>query len=167
MGTETSGRRGPAAALLLALLAVPFTAGADGAAPLLARLLFGASPQPDRPRAGQLRSPNRPDRVTEGCLHCHDGLVTERLGNHPVGVRYGDAWRSEPDEYRALAGEELSARLVNGRVSCASCHGLKQTNRRLIESPMPNLRPPEVCTASNTLLTGYGGRDLCLSCHIK
>lgn len=95
------------------------------------------------------------------CLSCHDGTVApadksyarstgyagpehyEGSGSHPVGVDYGQAMRSRPDEYndpRANPGIRLS----DNKVTCLSCHDP--------ETPR-NFKMPGEQT------------NLCLTCH--
>jgi hypothetical protein len=124
------------------------------------------------------------DTVAQGCLQCHDGsraahITARRSGsplqirgsqtlNHPVGMVYDDAVRKDPQGYRARAALQPKIQLVNGQVTCVSCHQLRTglltaTNTQAIPAAVPT----NSCTATKELTTGHGDRALCLACHIK
>ncbi len=80
------------------------------------------------------------DSVSRACLACHDGGTAQDVAivapgpssavvghtrvSHPVGMYYDDSLRRDPTGYRPVALLNAGTRLVNGRVSCASCHEL-------------------------------------------
>jgi hypothetical protein len=128
---------------------------------------------------------NQPiDTLAQGCMQCHDGsrashITLRRSGspmqirgsqtlNHPVGMVYDDAVRKDPQGYRARAALQPKIQLVNGQVTCVSCHQLRMglvtaTNTQAIPAAVPT----NSCTATKELTTGHGDRALCLACHIK
>jgi len=90
------------------------------------------------------------------CLSCHDGLVateiklSTKIGNyfcnHPVNRDYPPAGKIDaykPEEQVTSAG----IKLVNGQVSCISCHNLNNREKYQLAVPLDN-------------------SNLCFSCHI-
>lgn len=80
-----------------------------------------------------------------GCVSCHDGLtaseikLTAKIGNiycgHPVGRDYPPA--GKPEAY--LTVEMVTAagiKLLNGQVSCISCHNLKNPESPHLAVPL-------------------------------
>jgi hypothetical protein len=91
-------------ALAAALGAAAAARGGDGAPCELARA--------DRARTS-----------SASCLACHDGAAGRELGpSHPVEVDYGSAAAREPDRYVPAALLRADVPLVDGKVSCTSCH---------------------------------------------
>ncbi len=95
------------------------------------------------------------DDFSKRCLACHGGaeLVPDFPGmppqievghSHPL-IDYGSARPTRGGVYRAAAEIGPSARLVEGRVSCASCHRVYGSHR--------------------ALTTTESRRALCLGCH--
>ncbi|MDH4161903.1 MAG: cytochrome c3 family protein [Nitrospirota bacterium] len=98
----------------------------------------------------------RTDRVSSFCMECHDGttgqLVAVKNGScrrvsgadspqdrsHPVGINYRAAMAKRGGLH---APEEIVAKikLVNGRVSCISCHDLYSRNSKLLAATPTNL----------------------------
>jgi predicted CXXCH cytochrome family protein len=89
------------------------------------------------------------------CLSCHDGqigkpvsvssMIANYFGSHPVNRDYPPPDKSDfyvPAELVASAG----IRLVNGQVTCISCH---------------NLKNPEKYHLADSI----DGSDLCFKCH--
>ncbi len=119
------------------------------------------------------------------CLSCHDG-VTARApfpravvpgkpyrsrGSHPVGMRYDIAASRQPDRYRPRAALNPRIQLIDGKVSCVSCHEVRGPSRAALaalgsDGPAahPAGRDRRACTTSGRL-TVRSGTDLCLSCH--
>lgn len=106
------------------------------------------------------------DDVSAECLSCHDGSIGKLSvigvgnwshssdfmeydsGTHPIGVSYRDAFRRDPNGFRPPSMLDERIRLVNGQVSCISCHNL------YAETPMK-------------LVMSNKRSRLCLECHIK
>ncbi len=95
------------------------------------------------------------DPVTRRCQACHGAVAlvadfkasAPRIAvdhSHPVG-EYALARPTAFGLYRAAAEVPLPARLVEGRVSCGSCH--------------------RVYSFSRSVIAGGSRRQLCLSCH--
>jgi predicted CXXCH cytochrome family protein len=106
------------------------------------------------------------DQVSAECLSCHDGSVGKLsligagiwthendfmdfdMGMHPIGVYYRDAFSKRPDGYKppSLLNEKI--KLINGKLSCVSCHDIYS------DIPMK-------------LVVSNERSRLCLECHIK
>lgn len=57
------------------------------------------------------------------CLACHDGTTGAAMGpSHPVEVSYARASARDPRRYVPAAALPREITLVNGNVSCVSCH---------------------------------------------
>ena len=108
-----------------------------------------------------------PDRMTEVCLNCHDGSVSQRLTNHPVGMNYRRYLTRFPQDYNSLKGRYDQVTLVNGKVSCISCHELKNSelSRQVVAKNI--FETPEYCRAGGKLNSPNGVTGLCQSCHIR
>ncbi len=124
-------------------------------------------------------SDGKMDNVTLRCMQCHDGTTARDVAlksassplhfvglvnvNHPVGMRYEDSSRKHPNRYRARQLLDPEITLVNGRVSCLSCHRLRNS------APEPTSGGQqfvsggrETCVASSELTVK---KNLCLACH--
>lgn len=126
----------------------------------------------------------RLDTIAQGCLQCHDGSRASHVSvrnagtpmpvrgsqtlNHPVGMAYDQSVSKNPHGYRPRAALHPDIRLVDGQVTCISCHQIKTG-----AAPMPAMqayldqRQDTSCTASKELAVGQRDKDLCLACHIK
>jgi len=106
------------------------------------------------------------DDVSSECLSCHDGSLgrvsaigvgqwshdgdpeISAPGSHPIGVSYEEAYMRSPKEFRPPSLLDRRITLVNGQVSCLSCHNL------YADTPMK-------------LVMSNERSRLCLSCHRK
>ncbi len=120
---------------------------------------------------------NPVDKVAGECLGCHNGSNAKhvnaraagtvapshgfRTGDHPVGMVYEESVRKGPQDYRPATALHPNIRLVDGRVTCITCHKVKNET---LSSVQP-AKPP--CTASKEMTMGPRDRELCLACHIK
>ena len=103
-------------------------------------------------------SVNNKARVSE-CLSCHDGSIAPNLsfcieksssrtpGGHPVNRPYPPIEKQKMFHNTALV-KAAGIKLVNGRVTCVSCHNLANPQR-------PHL------------VIEIDHSKLCLTCHIK
>ena len=124
------------------------------------------------------------DTSAQGCLQCHDGSraahVTVRASgsplqirgsqtlNHPVGMVYERAVMKDPQGYKSRAALHPNVRLVEGQVSCVSCHQTRTDLTLAAAADMPiELASPSTCTATKELTVGRRDRDLCMACHNK
>ncbi|SRR5581483_788897 len=153
--------RGRILMMLLLLLAVADAARAEGFAGRFRDFIIGTEAQ------AHSSAPTF-DSATAACVSCHQRHENHLTGmgrparNHPVGINYDSIARLQPHSYRPAAQLPADIRLVNGQVSCVSCHRPKD------ESVAPlaaNASAP--CTASKELTRGPRDRELCLACHIK
>ena len=116
------------------------------------------------------------DRLSRGCMVCHDGTGARgvplkaagsplqirgiRTVNHPVGMDYAAAAARRPRGLRAPASLPPEVRLVDGKVGCVSCHPLRPAG-------MSVWTDRAGCTAARGLTHGPRETDLCMTCHIK
>ncbi len=91
------------------------------------------------------------------CIACHDGLVASEAHFCTVECGFGSSHsiskvyppRFKEDSYAPVESlRENGIRLFNGKVSCASCHDLKNPTK-------------------DHLIMDNGGSALCFSCHRK
>jgi len=92
-----------------------------------------------------------------------------RTVNHPVGMRYDYYSMLRPGEYQPKSLLNPAIRLVDGRVTCLSCHALKEKKktRSVMRAAGESLYAMNDCTASGELTVGPRETDLCMGCHIK
>jgi hypothetical protein len=75
-------------------------------------------------RADRARTPS------SRCLACHDGAAAPGLGEtHPVDVDYARASLRDPARFAPAAALPAEVTLVNGTVSCVSCHDAASPHR--------------------------------------
>jgi cytochrome c peroxidase len=120
------------------------------------------------------------DSIAQGCMECHNGGVASHITvknanaplqisgmmnvNHPVGMDYNEHAYRKPRSYQSSVSLDPNIRLVDGRVSCVSCHQLKDDEpQQMAAVQIGNYN----CSASSQLTVGPKETDLCLSCHIK
>ncbi len=172
---------------LAALLMLLFTgriASADSFADNLANFLLGSEAE-----AAVLDSHGSElDAVTQQCIDCHNGGNASHviaanthaprqvsnfgmLGNHPVGMNYYSYASSKPGEYTRQSSLNPNIVLVDGNVSCISCHKLKDVDPSTIsvaKASMDNTHSQtdsDDCAASGNYTMGPSQTDLCLACH--
>jgi len=120
------------------------------------------------------------DPVSTSCLGCHDGARAKYVGietqdtiagsgfgrrNHPVGLLYDTAVARDPGGLNPRATLHPAIKLVDGRLSCVSCHQQKTEPVRVAANAP--LAGADLCTATKELILGPGDRRLCLACHVK
>jgi hypothetical protein len=99
---------------LAAFLGMAASVRADPAAPGPCELV----------RADRTRTPS------SRCLSCHDGTAAPGLGDgHPVDVDYARASLHDPGRFAPAAALPPEVTLVNGAVSCVSCHDAASPHR--------------------------------------
>jgi len=124
------------------------------------------------------------DSSSQACLQCHDGSRAAHVSvrtagspmpirgsqtlNHPVGMIYDLSAARSPQDYQPRNTLPSRVRLVDGQVSCVSCHETR-TDFTLAAAgdQLPQLASSSSCTATKQLTMGRRDRDLCLSCHNK
>ena len=118
------------------------------------------------------------DVETMKCLGCHDGVIAKDMGhnagesrggslqNHPVGIRYSSSVMGNYREYMPKAVIDERVKLIDGKVSCVSCHQLKDTTTPEPEKAFADEYEPDFsCTSSGKTTVTTDGSALCLSCH--
>lgn len=128
------------------------------------------------------------DRIVQGCTQCHDGSRAAHIAvkdaemplqysssgvqiNHPIGMDYDYYAARKNGSYKPRHSLDPNIILIDGRVTCVSCHRLKGTARsdtlfewrgiKTVTSVANN------CSASKRLTVGPRQTDLCLACHNK
>lgn len=121
-----------------------------------------------------------PDLESAKCLSCHDGSfasdVTSGLAprgmrgflgkesEHPIGMYYSAVGKGKFGKYVPRGVLNPAIVLVDGRVSCVSCHVKDSAkDNRLMSTTSDH----ESCTGGEKLAVSNYGSGLCLSCHIK
>jgi len=126
----------------------------------------------------------RLDNIAKSCLQCHDGSRASHVSvrnagtpmpirgtqtlNHPVGMAYDKSALKDPHGYRPRAALHPAIQLVDGQVTCISCHQAKVRAASLptMEARLDHGKGMN-CTATKELTMGRRDKDLCLACHIK
>lgn len=123
------------------------------------------------------------DRLSLHCMQCHNGSTAGkrvsvkaadtpmrfegfRSLDHPVGMFYDEHASRKPHRFRPTFSLDRSVRLVDGKVSCVSCHRLKQDVPAELASEAWNKKGERACTASKKLAIDSATHSLCLACHI-
>lgn len=143
--------------------------------------VLGAQAQAQPREARDLRH----DAIAQGCLQCHDGSRASHVPvrnagtpmpmrgsqtlNHPVGMAYDQSVSKDPHGYRPRAALHPDIPLVDGRVTCISCHQIKTraAPAPAMQAHLDQGRDDTTCTATKELTVGQRDKDLCLACHIK
>lgn len=166
-----TSRFGVTALAIVASLALPATSG--GVTP----------PATDAPLRSNVNPDGVLDTLTRSCLDCHDGaqarfIAARQAGtptrydghrslDHPIGMRYRDYPARDPVSYRYLLNLDPSIRLVEGKVTCVSCHRLKQEFAQETYQVLANLGSDRrLCVASKDLAHDARTDGLCLGCHL-
>ena len=166
--------------VLFLVLGSATSAAAASLAESFRAFVLGAEAQARPLEARDLRL----DAIAQGCLQCHNGSrashVTARSAgtpmpmrgsqslNHPVGMSYDRTVLKDPHGYRPRAALHPNIRLVDGLVTCISCHQAKAN-----AAPVPTMEArldqskDTTCTATKDLTMDRRDKDLCLACHIK
>lgn len=124
------------------------------------------------------------DAIAQACLQCHDGshashVYVRQAGtampirgtqtlNHPIGMAYDQSALNKPHSYRSRALLHPGIQLVDGQVTCISCHQTKISTASL-PTKVAQLDLPRGtnCNATKELTVGRRDKELCLACHIK
>jgi hypothetical protein len=128
------------------------------------------------------------DDVAQACVECHNGVRATHITvkdadspmqfsssgmqvNHPVGMNYDYYAAMSTHLYTPSLLLDSSITLVEGMVTCVSCHRLKtaEASHRLSAARWDEnhsaLADTEACNASGELTVGPRETDLCLACH--
>ena len=167
--------------IMIALfLLVPGMTSTAGVAATLSRTLFGVADPGQTGISGAWESEDI-DCESAICLSCHDGVTASDSpigrrpahgkglsspgANHPIGVSYSRVSLRNQREYVPEAALDPAIRLVDGVVSCVSCHERKSgadTGAVGMDAPSSSS-----CTASKRLVLHNARSRLCAACHIK
>ena len=128
---------------------------------------------------------NLVDKIASECLGCHNGSMANDINmhatgtsklihdfrsndDHPVGMVYQDTVRRDPQNYRPAIALHPNIRLVDGRVTCITCHKVKNETVAFNGAWSTDQQVSPQCTATKERTMG-GARDdkLCLACHVK
>ena len=125
--------------LVFLLFAGPLSAGKR--AKKFWRTLTGVERLGQQPDRGALASSVDLDDVSAGCMTCHDGSGGRRIvikhpdaplhirgfrtEDHPVGMDYHEYADRDPRGFTPIQLLDPRLVLVDGKVSCASCHAVK------------------------------------------
>lgn len=128
------------------------------------------------------------DRIAQGCVQCHNGVRARHITvkdadaplqfsssgvqvNHPVGMNYDDYVATRAGNYTLRDSLDSNIILVNGKVTCVSCHRLKETeeSNNIFEAGWDENQSAwavtESCSSSREFTVGPRETDLCLACH--
>jgi len=134
------------------------------------------------------------DRVAQGCVQCHNGARATHITlkqadtpmqfssigmqvNHPVSMNYDDYATARSRNYTPRFALDPNIVLVDGAVTCVSCHRLKDTEElfgfqesaKFTQANWDDNQSiqtdTESCSASSELTVGPRQTDLCLACH--
>ncbi|HJW80977.1 MAG TPA: hypothetical protein VJ396_01940 [Acidiferrobacterales bacterium] len=126
----------------------------------------------------------RLDAIAQGCLQCHDGSRASHVSvrsagtpmpirgyqtlNHPMGMSYDRSVSKDPHGYRPRSALHPNVQLVDGQVTCISCHQLRSNaaSPPILEARLEPGKDTS-CSATRELTMGRHDKDLCLACHIK
>lgn len=119
------------------------------------------------------------DEIASQCLACHEGRKGMNRGagrgpgigpaasSHPIGMHYEQLARRKPQEYRPAASLHPNIKLIDGKMSCVSCHSLKSDSHDAAAATPVALNQNDSCLATKALSMGPRDKELCLGCHIK
>ena len=134
------------------------------------------------------------DDIAQGCMQCHNGSRAAHIAlksagtpmqfssdgvqsNHPVGMSYDRYASAKSHQYVPRFALDPNVVLVDGNVTCISCHRLKDSTAASVVDQSGNIiqanwietdgaePDPESCSASAELTVGPKEHDLCLACH--
>jgi len=163
--------------LIITALFFSTTANADGLADRFRDFVVGNAAQANSRASGL-------DTSARACLQCHDGSRATHVSarsaggplevrgsqtlNHPIGMVYDQSAMKDPQGYKSRTALHPNVRLVDGQVSCVSCH---QTRTDLTVAAAGDvqleLTNASTCTATKELTVGRRDRELCMACHNK
>ncbi len=113
----------------------------------------------------------RLDAPSRKCVNCHEGIlsgtmVTHQIAaEHPVGVDYTELARRNPSLIPPKAMDK-SLRLVEGRISCITCHVPYDRNNHL--DLTQKRRAARQSGGPDPMLSiDNAGSRLCIGCHRK
>ncbi len=155
----------------------PVAAAAGSLSEMFRNFVFGTDAQAFAVSAAAVA----PDNEASDCLGCHNGAVATQISlkdadapfqsrgfqtvNHPVGMSYDHYAMRDPRGYRPRPMLDKNIRLVDGKVSCVSCHRLKSDLSPGMQTAAMALDPAAECTASGELTVGRSSTELCVACH--
>ncbi len=123
------------------------------------------------------------DEQSINCMSCHNGSRGRRIAaknadapyqargvktvDHPVGMDYSKYAVKKPWGYRAKHQLSKKIHLDGDRVTCLSCHRLKEKDNGKFAGLPTDPGGDTDCEASYELTVGTTPTELCLACHTK
>ena len=118
------------------------------------------------------------------CIACHDGSIgsdvtvssmSDRksrgwdagMSDHPVGMDYMSSYMKSRGGLFAPQSLPAEVILVDGKVTCLSCHKLKDRVLQRAKGEGGGWGSSATCTSSKETTVASGGSRLCISCHSK
>jgi len=147
-----------AGAIMALPLALPMTGSACQWMSVFSAISSAEQVQDDRE--------NQLDSVSAVCISCHDGMVSANVpfkvwdsnnrgatmyGSHPIGQNYEEIQIHNYKMFAPVDKVQAILKLVNGRVSCVTCHDVFNPNN----------------TDNLKLAVDNRGSKLCFTCHLK
>lgn len=134
------------------------------------------------------------DIASADCIQCHNGrdsghivvksaksamqfTASGRQSNHPIGMRYDEYASSKPASYRSRNTLNPNIRLVDGLVSCVSCHQQKDRSQgarhgvgidpymKVSNTAIGSASVKNIESSKMILTVGPRATDLCMACH--
>lgn len=120
------------------------------------------------------------DIESQKCVICHDGSIGVSIDinrnlsgravnqfsnskDHPVGMQYDSVYFQRPDEYVNPRLLTKSVQLVEGKVSCISCHQVAT----ILNSTIRFAQTVDNQCPVDTKVNNTGMKYVCLACHLK
>jgi len=162
--------------LLIACWVLPVSASASDVGEGFKSFILGSEA-----RAAAHPQNNGLDPISKACLSCHDGAQAKSVNitnadvspgrrfdrrNHPVGIDYVQAVSNNPHGLKTSASLHPAIQLVDGKISCVSCHRPKPSAQTTPTATTTQLAS-QTCTASKDYTLGPSDKALCLACHIS
>ncbi len=113
----------------------------------------------------------RLDPASNKCVRCHEGILSGTMvshlvaAEHPVGVDYAELSRINSSLVKPKALDK-AIRLVDGRISCVTCHVPYDRNNHL--DLVQKRRTARQSGGPDPMLSiDNAGSRLCMGCHRK
>ncbi|MHB8876925.1 MAG: cytochrome c3 family protein [Myxococcaceae bacterium] len=95
-----------------------------------------------------LSTADRTKASVESCTRCHDGSIPGSLAgmasSHPVDLDYAAAQAQRPGALMPASGLPPEVTLVEGKLTCTTCHDGRSTLRYHLSAPV-SPKPSRLC----------------------